>query len=294
MVFVALCTYNGEKFLSEQLDSILHQSEKVDEIVVCDDQSTDNTWKILENYQKKYPEIIQIHRNNQNLGYVKNFEKAILLCNGDLIFLADQDDFWFPEKVQVVKNELLKNPNKTVICHDLRLSDQPENDQATYWKKMEFNPRLNNAEILKKILLTGNIFPGMSMAITASAKKRFLPFQKIDNIIIHDFELMIQSLKNDEFLQINQVLGMYRVHPQQNIGFNDRKTDNITSNQLYQKFLGIETIQTLVAKFGLSADLISDYKKHASEYYERYLQQFSFIRRIWIDFKTKYYYKIKF
>ena len=85
-ISVALCTYNGEQFLKEQLDSILKQTQKVDEIVICDDGSTDATINILENYSANYPNIFHIYRNKVNLRSVKNFEKAITLCTGDLIF----------------------------------------------------------------------------------------------------------------------------------------------------------------------------------------------------------------
>lgn len=85
-ISVALCTYNGEKFIHQQIDSILNQSLKVDEIVVCDDGSTDETQNILAKYQNKYPSIFKIHINEKNLRSVKNFEKAISLCSGEIIF----------------------------------------------------------------------------------------------------------------------------------------------------------------------------------------------------------------
>ena len=76
-ISVALCTYNGEKFIHQQIDSILKQSLKVDEIVVCDDGSNDKTIEILNDYSKKNPDLFKIHQNEKNLRSVKNFEKAI-------------------------------------------------------------------------------------------------------------------------------------------------------------------------------------------------------------------------
>ena len=98
MISVALCTFNGEKFISQQLDSILSQSVPVDEIVVCDDGSTDSTCQILEQYAAQ-SQSIRLIKNEHNLGYIANFEKAIRLCQGDYIFLSDQDDIWHPDKV---------------------------------------------------------------------------------------------------------------------------------------------------------------------------------------------------
>ena len=87
---VALCTYNGEKYLREQLDSILNQTSAVDEIIVCDDRSTDNTVCILEEYQSKFPNLFFIYINEANLNSTKNFQKALNLCQNEVVFLSDQ------------------------------------------------------------------------------------------------------------------------------------------------------------------------------------------------------------
>src|SRR5574344_2136916 len=98
MISLALPTYNGEKYLREQLDSIFNQTMVPEEIVVVDDRSTDSTIQILEEYKQKYG--LKYYINEQNLGYNKNFEKAITLCQGDYIALCDQDDVWLPEKIE--------------------------------------------------------------------------------------------------------------------------------------------------------------------------------------------------
>ena len=82
LVSVAMATYNGERFIKEQIDSILRQTIQSIEIVICDDCSTDNTWEILQEYAK-YDLRFKIYRNDTNLGFCKNFEKAISLCHGD-------------------------------------------------------------------------------------------------------------------------------------------------------------------------------------------------------------------
>ena len=107
-ISVAICTFNGEKFLQEQINSILEQTLKVDEIVICDDCSTDNTWDILKDYKTNNPSLFQIHRNEINLKSNKNFEKAIGLCTGCYIFLSDQDDIWKNDKVEKTLAVLIK------------------------------------------------------------------------------------------------------------------------------------------------------------------------------------------
>ena len=98
-ISIALCTYNGEKFLREQLDSFSVQTRLPDEVVVGDDCSTDRTVEILEEWAKTAPFRVEIVRNPQNLGYEKNFEQTMLRCTGDVIFPSDQDDVWLPEKL---------------------------------------------------------------------------------------------------------------------------------------------------------------------------------------------------
>jgi len=98
MISLALPTYNGERYLEAQLDSIYAQTLVPDEIVVVDDCSTDGTIGILERYRDKYG--LKYYINQRNLGYNRNFEKAISLCNGDFIALCDQDDVWLPTKIE--------------------------------------------------------------------------------------------------------------------------------------------------------------------------------------------------
>lgn len=98
-ISVAVCTYNGSRFLPEQLTSIAAQTRLPDEMVVCDDGATDATAEIIEKFARTAPFLVRFIRNSQNLGSTKNFENAIGLCTGDLIALSDQDDIWMREKL---------------------------------------------------------------------------------------------------------------------------------------------------------------------------------------------------
>ena len=99
-VSIVICTYNGEQYLREQLDSILAQSYPLYEVIIQDDGSTDGTMEILYDYQKKYPTLIRIYEHKIHDGWNRNFLDAILLTKGDYIACSDQDDIWEPDKIE--------------------------------------------------------------------------------------------------------------------------------------------------------------------------------------------------
>ncbi|WP_410001611.1 glycosyltransferase family 2 protein [Sphingosinicella rhizophila] len=113
-----MATFNGANYLQAQLDSFSSQSLLPDELVVCDDGSHDRTIGILEAFRSKAPFDVQIHRNASNLGYIKNFEKALSLCGGEIIFLSDQDDVWFDQRIERVAAAFDKNPQTMVVMND--------------------------------------------------------------------------------------------------------------------------------------------------------------------------------
>lgn len=98
---VALCSYNGQRYLQEQLDSILCQTQ-LPQAIVCDDCSTDETWSILKAFEAVSPVPVITLRNTSQQGVVKNFERAISMFDTNLIFLCDQDDIWLPGKIATV------------------------------------------------------------------------------------------------------------------------------------------------------------------------------------------------
>ncbi|TXI91482.1 MAG: glycosyltransferase family 2 protein [Neisseriales bacterium] len=130
-ISIAMATYNGEKYLAEQLDSILSQSQVPNEIIIVDDYSTDDTWQILQSYAKNNS-TIKIYQNESNLGACQTFNKAILLTTGDLIALSDQDDVWLPNKLAV----LMANISDNLLIHsDAYIVDEKLNVISQTFKK---------------------------------------------------------------------------------------------------------------------------------------------------------------
>jgi glycosyltransferase involved in cell wall biosynthesis len=219
-ISVALCTYNGGRFLKEQLDSILNQTLKVDEIIVCDDISTDNTLTILEEYSNKSPNLFKIYKNEKNLRSVKNFEKAISLCRGDVIFLSDQDDIWIPKKVEYYVQYFNENNEIKVLASNGFCIDENSiiHEKYSVWDVPSFLLENNiKFDYYSLISYVSNIATGASIAIRKEMVARILPFPIIPNFH-HDEWIAIISSKENSFELLNGKYFYYRTHLNQQVG----------------------------------------------------------------------------
>ena len=118
-----MATYNGAKYLREQLDSFLIQSRLPNEIVVSDDASTDATIDILNEFARRSPVEVRVFQNSKQLGFAANFQQALRLCRGDLICLSDQDDVWHPSKIETVVAIMERRPDVQVVINDHIITD---------------------------------------------------------------------------------------------------------------------------------------------------------------------------
>lgn len=123
-ISIAMATYNGGRFLPEQLRSLAQQALRPNELVVTDDGSTDGTPDLIEAFGASAPFLVRVHRNSERLGVLRNFEKALSLCSGDIIFLSDQDDVWLPDKIKTVVAEFEAHPEALVILNDKIITDE--------------------------------------------------------------------------------------------------------------------------------------------------------------------------
>lgn len=212
---VALCTFNGERFLREQIDSIINQTISVDEIIVCDDGSQDKTVEILEDYAIKFPNIFKIFINEKNLRSVKNFEKAISLCTKDIIFLCDQDDVWISEKVSATLNQFQNYPNVQVISSNAFIINSVNilQNVISIWDIAEYY-----FQDLKEVLLFHrNFATGATMAIRKNFASCIMPFSP-EKLFHHDEWIAANAIHRNSFLFLKEKLIEYRVHKNQLVG----------------------------------------------------------------------------
>src|SRR5437763_93985 len=123
-VSVAMPTYNGARFLEQQLDSVARQSRLPDELVVSDDGSTDETHEILERFKRSAPFEITVHRNEHRLGWVDNFFREMALCSAAVIDLYDQNDVWDAYKLQLFLAPFDQNPRSSMVVHAAAIVDE--------------------------------------------------------------------------------------------------------------------------------------------------------------------------
>lgn len=185
MISIAMATYNGAKYLNEQLDSILKQKVTDFELIICDDCSTDETKNILEKYRSK-DKRVKVFFNEKNLGYVKNFEKAISMCTGDYIALSDQDDIWLPNHLNLlldgIKEHYLCGADATLVN-----SDNKELG-STLFESFTIDTLPENVNDFRFMILYRSIFQGSAMMVTRELVNSALPFPS--GIKFHDYWLV--------------------------------------------------------------------------------------------------------
>ncbi len=184
-VSVVMATFNGEKFLEKQLNSILTQTRPAAAIIICDDRSTDGTVAILQKYQQRYS-IIQYHINASRLGVVNNFKKAVSLCDpSHYIAFSDQDDIWLPEKLeQSVKalTEIDDGESPAFIYSDLIVIDQEDAVlNPSFRNELGHDKYRHNL----KTLLFGNFVLGCTVMINVPMRS-YLPFIPVSPAFNHD------------------------------------------------------------------------------------------------------------
>ena len=269
LVSVAMATYNGERYLKEQLDSIYAQTYKNIEVIVTDDCSSDKTVKILEQYAESHG--LRYSVNETNLGFVKNFERAISLCKGAYIALADQDDVWEREKIEVLVREI---GSDLLIHSDCSIIDGKSAVTAPYWKRERgFNIKVEN-------LLRANVVTGCTVLFKRELLKSALPFP--EGIAYHDWWLALCAANLNKIVYIPSCLTRYRQHTGQNTGSdikNPFKTFFINlykrRNKLdFDRMIGIrKQRQNLLAirEGNIAVSIEKDYLEDLIAYFDDYL-----------------------
>ena len=201
-----MCTYNGEKYLEKQIDSIINQTYNNIELIIVDDCSSDTTVSIIKNYQKNYS-FIKLFENELNLGFIKNFEKAISLCSGDYIALSDQDDVWKNNKLEVLFKGLNKNESFLVYSDADLVDHNLMTLSNTLIKKLNINPITNDNNLF---FIYQSCVSGNTLMFRKELIKKFLPIPS--DIIFHDLWIAFVAASIGPLSYVDECLVLYRQH----------------------------------------------------------------------------------
>lgn len=219
---IALTTYNGARYLREQLDSFARQVRPPDEVVVCDERSADATPAILAEFAASSPFPVRVVINEARLGIIANFEKAIGLCTGDVIFLADQDDSWHPDKLARHEAAYVEDPEVGLVFSDATVvDDRLQPIGLRMYDQLGITParlaQLNGPHALR-LLVKRPLLLGCTISFRASLRRFLNPFPTNQ---LHDNWIPFALASVTRFRGIADPLIDYRSHAQQTVGVND-------------------------------------------------------------------------
>jgi glycosyltransferase involved in cell wall biosynthesis len=216
---VAMCTFNGARFLAEQLCSIASQTFVPAELVICDDASTDGSISVIRDFSRHALFPVRLFQNKTRLGPAKNFEKAIQLCKGEIIFLCDQDDVWQPYKIERMIDALDKNPQAIYAFSNAEMIDELGKPLGqTLWDAVDLSRRLETflGAGQLEILLKHNIVTGATMAFRSSFRDVALP---ISTDWMHDHWIVLLGSALSSGIPVAEPLLKYRRHATQVCGW---------------------------------------------------------------------------
>lgn len=203
LISIALCTYNGERYLKQQMDSLLAQSYPNLELIISDDASSDKTIAILTSYT--HPNI-HIYQNERNLGYNKNFEACLEQCTGQYICISDQDDEWEEDKISKLYNAIQTAPMAFSNSALINEKGEPLNSTMSQFLRKPFQSITSPIE-----LVYANIVSGHSMLFN---RKLLLTALPVPNGVFYDWWLAFVAATQGNINYLDETLVNHREHDQ--------------------------------------------------------------------------------
>ena len=266
---VLLATYNGEKYLKEQLDSILNQTYKNINLIISDDCSTDSTREILKQYEQK-DNRITLYMQEKNLGYVKNFEFLLSKVQSKIYMLSDQDDIWLKDKIKKTYNKLIET-NSDLVFTDLEVVD--ENVNTIY---PSFNDYMLLSRKIKKyhndyrLQYLYNCITGCTLMSKKEFLNEIIPIPTDSKYVIHDTWIgLVVALKGKiEYLEDKTI--KYRQHGNNQVGTDKLSHKFKKLKQVRELFINVklELFTTYVNNDKIFPEELKIQNKKALEYFK--------------------------
>lgn len=291
-VDVLLATYNGEKYLKEQIDSILEQTYSDFRLLISDDGSTDGTRKILEEYKNKDSRI-QVFFQESNLGVVKNFEFLLKKVESAYYMFSDQDDIWKAEKIEKSLNKI-ENDNCDLVYSDLEVVDEKLNvTYESYWKLKGIYNKIKKYNNFESLYLN-NFVTGCTIISKKELIDTYLPLPNTSKYVLHDYWISLILSQNGKIDYIEEPLIKYRQHKNNKVGSKKKSNELRTIDEIRKLFIEVKKEHFKVfieneEKF-LSED-VKKLNKKSLEYYEMLERKNNFNFKGWGLFFKLYKYE---
>lgn len=210
MISVAMAVYNGSRYIKQQLESIRDQTLAPDEVIICDDRSGDDTADIVRQFitSSHLEDTWKLYINETNLGFVNNFKKAVCKTTGDLVFLADQDDYFFPEKFEIMEAFFRRRKDCMLLASGYRVMDSRS---VGRWSAGDCVCKKKAVKLDFCGTMYHSHYPGFSMGFRDRVRER-LRTVRLEGFYGHDIALLMIGLQYHGFYYMNSVLGYYRLH----------------------------------------------------------------------------------
>lgn len=288
---ILMATYNGEKYLKEQIESILNQSYSNFRLIISDDCSKDNTKSILQDYSKKDNRII-VYYQEKNLGYVKNFEFLLSKVENNLYALSDQDDIWMPEKIEKAV-EKIKQDNADLYFSDLIIVDENSNKiSESFWKQKGFYKKVLKDKKHRGLLLN-NYITGCTIVSKKEFLKDILPLPQNTKYMIHDYWIAIVLSKKGKIVYDNNSYIKYRQHDYNQVGIKTKSKELKSLNEIRNMFLDVKIEHYEI--FNLNKKLFNEKEQKLNEKALKYFKSLKNTKIInfknWLLFYKLYKYE---
>ena len=286
---ILLATYNGEKYLREQIDSILNQTYKNIRLIVSDDCSKDGTRKILEEYKNK-DERIKVYYQEKNLGVVKNIEFLLRKVESPYYMLADQDDYWLPEKAEK-SLETLKNNNADLVFGDLEVVDENLNTMyESFNDYMLLSRKINKYIDSYKVNYLYNCVTGCTVLAKKETIEKILPLPTNSKYLIHDHWIGLMANLNGKLAYMPEKYIKYRQHGNNQVGTEKISHGFKKLEQVREHFINVKlgVFGTYVNNTEKFSEELQKQNKESYEYYKMLQNKRNFNSRGWTTFHKLY------
>lgn len=270
---VLLATYNGEKYLKEQLDSILNQTYQNIQLIISDDCSKDNTRKILKEYEQKDSRV-KVYYQNENLGCIKNFEFLLKKVENEVYMLSDQDDIWMPEKIEKTYEHLEKEKVDLVFC-DLEVVDSKlQTIHPSFNDFMKLSRKIEKYIHTDKINYLYNCVTGCTLMARKKWIDKILPLPTKSKYVLHDHWIgLIISLE-----------GKLAYLPEKYIQYRQHENNEVGTKKISHQFKQLKQVRELfihvkLEVFGTYVEQKEKFPKDLQQFNQKVYEYFSMLEK---------------